>query len=106
MALAPDGKTLATGSEDGLVRILDVASQRVVRELKGLSEPNRSVAYSPDGATIVAAASDQARGKTGGVLAWRVADGTPASFVRKARPCSRSRAALSHRWQGPRRRLR
>ncbi|HEY2159426.1 MAG TPA: protein kinase [Isosphaeraceae bacterium] len=79
LAASPDGKTFATGSEDGVVRILDVASRKVIRELKGHSAPVRSVAYSPSGAALASAASDQAKGRAGEVIIWTVADGRPTS---------------------------
>ncbi len=77
LATSPDGKTFVTGSEDGVVRILDVVSRKVIRELKGHSAPVRSVAYAPDGALLASAASDQARGRAGELILWRVADGRP-----------------------------
>ena len=75
LAVAPDGKTFATGSEDGMVRILDAASRRVVREMKGHAAPVRAVAYSPDGIYLASAASDQAKGQGGEVVLWNAATG-------------------------------
>ncbi len=52
---SPSGKEIATGSEDGTVRIWDVASGKEVRQMPGHDyEPALSVSYSPDGRTIAA----------------------------------------------------
>ena len=53
VAFSPDGKTLATGSDDGSVRLWDVASRRQIgRPLTSQSGEVRSVAFSPDGKTL------------------------------------------------------
>jgi WD40 repeat protein len=35
LAFSPNGKFLASGGEDGIVRIWDIASSSVLKELKG-----------------------------------------------------------------------
>ena len=77
MATAPDGRVVATGSEDGLVRVIDPATKRLIRQFEGHTAPVRSVAYSRDGRLIASAASDQARERTGEVLVRNIADGSP-----------------------------
>jgi len=72
VAFSPDGRTLAGISDDGTLRLWDVATGRSIgRPFRGLDGPARSVAFSPDG-KILAAGSDD-----GMVRAWDVATGRP-----------------------------
>lgn len=52
VAFSKDGKTLASGSELGFVRIWDLEKKRLKRTLSGFGFGAR-VAYSPDGKTLV-----------------------------------------------------
>ena len=68
VAFSPDGKTLATGSADGTVRLWDVATHRPDRRaLTGHTGPVTSVAFSPDGKTLASGSAD------GTVRLWDVA---------------------------------
>jgi WD40 repeat protein len=49
VAFSPDGKTLAAGSWDGVVRLWEVASGKELRQFDKQHGPVRSVAFSPDG---------------------------------------------------------
>lgn len=64
-----DGKWLATGCQDAIARLIDVASRSVIREFRGHEWAILSVAFSDDG-TALATASDD---KTARV--WNVATG-------------------------------
>jgi WD40 repeat protein len=51
---SPSGKEIATGSEDGTVRIWDVATGKEVHQMPSHDREVLSVSYSPDGRTIAA----------------------------------------------------
>jgi RNA polymerase sigma factor (sigma-70 family) len=61
LAFASDGKVLATGGDDGTVRLWDTATGGMVRALEGVGEwwnPGcRSLAFSPDGKRLASAGS-------------------------------------------------
>jgi WD40 repeat protein len=68
VALAPDGKMLATGCEDGSLRLWDVATGREVGTLEGgFTDPVSQVVFSSDGTTIASGSSD------GLIRLWNVA---------------------------------
>ena len=52
-ALSPDGRTLATGDEDGTIRLRDPETGRVRMTLRGHQLPVQLLAFSPDGRRLV-----------------------------------------------------
>src|SRR5262249_35016625 len=69
VAFAPDGKTLATGGRDGLVKLWDVAADRHLRTLERQYTPVEALAWSRDGRTVASA------GRGGVIRLWDAATG-------------------------------
>jgi serine/threonine-protein kinase len=58
IAIAPDGRTLASASQDGTVRIWDIATRNRVLTFDKHQKPVTQIAYHADGATIASAGQD------------------------------------------------
>ncbi|KAK2772621.1 Vegetative incompatibility protein HET-E-1-like protein 15 [Colletotrichum kahawae] len=59
VAFAPDGRHLASASDDETVKLWDTATGQCQRTLKGHSSWVRSVAFSPDGRQLASASHDK-----------------------------------------------
>jgi tetratricopeptide (TPR) repeat protein len=59
VAFSPDGRRLASASDDETVKLWDVASGQELRTLKGHTGPVLSVAFSPDGWRLASAGDDR-----------------------------------------------
>jgi len=69
VAFSPDGRTLASASNDKTVRLWDTATGAYQRTLEGHSGRVLSVAFSPDGRTLASASDDIAFSPDGRTLA-------------------------------------
>lgn len=76
LAFSPNSTQIATGHDDGSVRIWDVLTEQLVREIKGHSKPISALAYSADGGRLASAGEDKlirlwdmTMGKSCGMLA-------------------------------------
>jgi WD40 repeat protein len=69
VAFSPDGRTLASGSQDGTIILWNVASGANVQTLDGRTSSVWSVAFSPDGRTLASGSQDNT------VILWDPASG-------------------------------
>lgn len=59
VSFAPDGTTLASGGEDNVIHLWDLANHAAAKELRGHSSHVRDLAYSADGNWLVSAGRDE-----------------------------------------------
>ena len=59
VCFSPDGKQLASGSEDETVPLWDVETGACVRTLEGHGDFVTSVCFSPDGRLVASGSGDQ-----------------------------------------------
>ena len=59
VAISPDGRWVAAGSLDTIVRVWDVATGVLVERLKGHSDSVYSVSFTPDGKGLVSGSLDK-----------------------------------------------
>jgi WD40 repeat protein len=83
VAFSPGGRLVATGADDGSVRLFDVSDPARPRQLADVNDgsgtPVYTVAFAPDGKTVAAASTDNL------VRLWRVS-GSPARLALAGRP--------------------
>jgi WD40 repeat protein len=93
LAFAPDGRALAVGDNDGMVRLWDLRSRRVLATLPRQGARIREVTFSPDG-KLLAAVSDQKTAKI-----WAVGQRAPTTGSLKPPARSRHSRARPATWR-------
>ena len=59
IATSNDGVMLATGGDDGIIRLWDAETRKSVGDLTGSSSPVKQLSFSPDGTTLASGSQDK-----------------------------------------------
>src|SRR4051812_6796215 len=61
VAFSPDGRTLAAGADDAVIRLWEVPGGKVIRELGGHRDAVFGLSFSPDGKRLASCGRDAPR---------------------------------------------
>jgi WD40 repeat protein len=89
VAFSPDGKLLASGGIDKVVRLWDVTTGKTIATLKGHIDTISSVVFSPDGKTLASTGTDRT------ILLWDVRRGKNTATLRTGHTDSVTSLAFS-----------
>ena len=81
VVFSPDGKTLASGSQDKAIILWGVKNGKKIRTFKGHNEGVRSIEFSPDGKTLVSCGTDE-------TILWDVRTGKEKWSQKGFHPCA------------------
>jgi WD40 repeat protein len=70
LAVSPDGQTVASGNDKGVVKIWDLNSRKLIRQFKAHSQIITGLAFTPNGANLVSSSRDKT------IKIWNVNQGT------------------------------
>ncbi|WP_353933015.1 WD40 repeat domain-containing protein [Okeanomitos corallinicola TIOX110] len=59
LAISPDGQTLASGDNKGIVKLWDLKSRQLIKQLKVHSQVVTGLTFTPNGETLVSASGDK-----------------------------------------------
>jgi WD40 repeat protein len=80
VAFSPDGRFIASGSDDNTVKLWDADSGKLIRSLEGHQNWVRGVAFSPDGRWLASGCEDNT------VKLWEVETGSEVETYREIPP--------------------
>jgi tricorn protease-like protein len=92
IAVSPEGKTVASGNLDGVIRLWDISSGKELLTIKGHNGHVRGIAFSPGGKMIVSGSSDRT------VKIWDASTGKEIRTISDPNMTGHMALSLDGRW--------